>query len=94
MKLDIIFLDKNKKWKRVIISGDFRGPSQYVWKSQVIKEPKDVDQVDDYVTLVKFLIYAYNDITPHYKEQIYKKVINYIKPYNINWIWVKNDGAL
>ena len=93
-KLDIIFLDKQGHWKRVIISGNGVRFTSYVWKNKKIEKPTDVQDVDNYITFKKYMIDRNTEMVLSYKEQIFKSVVNYIKPFSPKWIWINENSVI
>lgn len=94
MKLTVIFLDKNKNWKKVVMSGTNGRINSYVWKNDVIETVKDVPDVSEYISMKKFFTKTHLDMILAEKEKLFKRIMSYIQPYDYFWVWIHKNSNL
>ena len=94
MKLDVVFINQNDEFKRVIIKGDDNKINMYLWKILPTPPSKDNLNIDDYISMRKFMRESYQDITPDYKIKLFSSITLHTKPKNTYMIWCHKDSEI
>lgn len=94
MKIDVVFIDQDHKFKRVIMKGDKGKINMYLWRQLPTPPTESNLDINDYVSMRKFLRESYQDMTPDYKTKLFSSIALHTKPLNTYMVWCHKDSEI
>jgi hypothetical protein len=94
MKVDVVFIDQNGDFRRVIMKGINGRANMYLWRHlPTPPSERDID-INDYVSMRKFLRENYQNLTADYKTRLFSSIALHTKPKNTYTVWCHKDSKI